>query len=164
MDIQTKAILKKRLFGARIKKLMIENLLSVVEEFKHYKKVNKRFVDAMNASFPEMYTWIAKEYGRTKLRVRWNDCSDEFVERPELEIGMYGEDLTWQHILDDIVRYKIDESIVQYQARIDSFDEDYEKIKMLQTSLASLNISNFYYEIRDISRTIESIINYGLKE
>ena len=156
-----KNILQKRLYEARTMKLMLDVIKCTIQKFKHYKQVNKKFIEALKVAYPEMHTWIHIDY-KKQLCANMQMC-DAFIDRPEIRLGMYGEDFTWDNLLIDIERYKIDERIKSYEDKIACFDEDYIKIQQLQTCVANLNIANFSPEIRIISRAIDDIITHGHK-
>lgn len=140
---------------------MIENIKAMVLRFKHYKRIDKRFIDAINAEFPEMRIWFRED---RRIIARWQMINDDLLEAPELYIGSYGRNLDWQEIIDDCARYRIEDTIADYRCMLQKYDDDYNKIKQIQVALSELNVINFNHEVYLISQTIKDIIKYGRED
>lgn len=166
MEVITKSILKKRLYGQRIKKKMLDNMRLLIEEFKHHKLVNKRFIDAIKNIYPDMHAYQTKNEYKHAITVRWNEYSDEFESFPEIYFCRYHTDgeLTWQHMLDTIERYRIEESIARYENMIEKYDADYQSLMNFKEIFNSLEIVNFTEPMHKIRAAIEDIQRYAYRD
>lgn len=122
--------------GVEIEKITKE----VVEEFKKYKVVNKKFTDKLQDK--GLWAYIIKEtYSKT------------LVIRKKIEGGNFGEyrlylptgsqkSLSWDCILKEFERYDYFGQIERYQKRLDAIESDIEVLSRLITDIDRYKFEN----------------------
>ncbi len=115
----------------------------VVEEFKHYKQVNKRFTDRLKEL--ELRAWIYDN----KLHVSKH--------RYTVRLYEYGKALSWDLILSELERMDYKGMERKYQARLNNYDSDIEAldgiVKLLKaTKLGCFDLWHEIYELEKVVR------------
>jgi hypothetical protein len=118
-----------------VKELIEKDVRKVVEEFKHYKLVNKKFTDRLKQL--GYWAYITNDYKKS-LTVSYEGKS--------LTLYKYGEKLTWKIILDDLDRCQIKENKEKYIENLRTFDSDLEELKKIHELIKNnKNLLNKFY-------------------
>lgn len=130
MDAITKTKLKEYIEEFKQKQLIEADIRTAIQEFKHYKQVNKKFTDHLKTL--GYHAYIVKDHSH-KLRVSKNGAN--FGSQFAVEVYVYGQDLTWDKILHELDRCAHKEQEEKYTKRLEMFDHDIAQLKEIAAYL-----------------------------
>lgn len=139
-SLKTKQELIAEIKQCQIKQEIEKDIKTVLDQFKHYKTVNKRFTDKLN----EMgyYSYLDKVNGKHRLGVikTVDNCN------VPIEIYVWNQDLTWDEIERQLGRYEKQEKSLQHN--LACYDADLDSLKYLVSVIEQMpEGSNFKSEI-----------------
>jgi len=136
----------------------IEDYIRVmVERFKGYKQVNKRFSDALIKEREGFHAWLMKDRNH-KLTV--NKTTGPFL-RVSVELYVYGEELTWDKILQQLDRCNFRGQLLRTKQKLAALDTDIETMKKILAyiEIEGCDVKNF--SLYSLKSDIEHAIKYS---
>jgi hypothetical protein len=124
-----------------------DDIKKVVAEFSHYKQVNKRFTDAL-----EKLGYYARIYVSHKQILTVSKHNER------VEIGKYGETLTWELILSEIEAHNYPHWQQHYRGKLAAYDTDIAQLEILLAQMESMKLGcfNMYSEIWQIENIVRN--------
>lgn len=107
---------------------MEADIKAIIEQFKHYKVVNKRFTDKIEQW--GYHAYICKDKHSTTFRVYKVGCQDRDF-RVYISHWMNKTDLTWERILQEFNRYDYAGSLKAAKERLEVFDAEKRELEGL---------------------------------
>jgi len=154
MEPVKKTELRKQIADFKVQ-IQIEGVIrSIVEKFKHYKQVNKRFIDAIN-EIEGYHAWMIKD---AKHYIAVSYATAQFL-RVKVELFVYGEEFTWDKILKELDRCNFAGQLQRYEDKLKSLDSEVEKLKEIRAYIGDLELSNF--SLYSLKSDIEHAIKYS---
>jgi hypothetical protein len=146
----TKEKLQKQIETLQQQQIIEADIRKVVEEFKHYKQVNKRFTDRLKEL--GYHAWMIKDYSH-KIGVSMQ------VKSYEIDLRVYGDEFTWDKILHELDRERFKEREQEYKEKLASVESDVEQLRKLHAIVLEMKstLKNF-----DIWK-IESDLSYAIR-
>ena len=156
MDPVKKTELRKTIEEFEVKIEIEDMLRSMVEKFKHYKQVNKRFSEAIKEN-PDYHAWIMKD-NRHHLSVSKNTGP---YQRVTVDLYVYGEELTWDKILKELDKCNFRGQQFQYKQKLKCLDTDIETMKKILAyiEIEGCEVKNF--SLYSLKSNIEHAIKYS---
>lgn len=155
MDAITKSTLKEYIEEFKKKQLIEADIRKVVEEFKHYKQVNKKFTDRLK----EMgyHAYLVKDHSY-KLSV------SPPLSNVNLSVYVYGEELTWDKILSELDRCAHKQQEEKYTKRLEQFDADIAQLKEIHSYLVEKEKLVEGFSFYRLNRILDDCIRNSLDE
>ena len=150
------AITKQQL-EASIKEYQIQqeievDIRKVVEEMKHYKQVNKRFVDRLQEL--GYHAWMQKDY--------WHQISVS-KDNIAIELREYNADLTWEKIINQLDKSNFKEWEEKYRERLAHFDSDVEQLRGLLATITETKGNLKCFDLWKMERDLQDLIRNSTK-
>ncbi len=163
MDAIKKQKLVEYIEDFREKQLIEADIRKVVEEFKHYKQVNKRFTDRLEQM--GYHAYIYKDYSH-KLRVsrQYKHTSadgEHWGKQFSIEIYVYGESLTWEKILTELDRCAHKQQEEKYKRRLENHDKELAELKEILAYLKEKEKSIEGFSFYQLTHKLEDAIHYS---
>lgn len=154
MDPVKKTELRKEIEELKVQIEIEQTIRAMVEKFKHYKQVNKRFVYAFE-EIEGYHAWMIKD---AKHYIAVTKKTGQY-QSVKVELYVYYADLTWELILKELDRYAFSKQLERYEHKLKSLDQEIEKLKEIRAYIGDLELSNF--SLYSIKSDIEHAIKYS---
>ncbi len=159
MDAITKTKLREYIEEFKQKQLIEADIRKAIEEFKHYKQVNKRFTDHLQTL--GYHAYIVNDHSN-KLRVSKNGA--KFGSQFAVEVYVYGKILTWENILYDLDRHAFKQQEDKYTKTLEQFDHDIAQLKEIQAYLNEKEKLVEGFSFYRLNHVLEDCIRNSLDE
>ncbi len=138
MEPVKKSEIRKDIYETEIQIEIEAVIRTMVDKFKHYKQVNKRFSDA----FSEIEGYRAWIYNEHRHALHVVKSVGEF-KSVTVQLYVYGESLTWDKILSDLDRHNFKGRLERYKANLDKLDSEIETLKEIRDYIGDRELTNF---------------------
>ena len=155
MEAIKKAKLQEYINEFQVKQVIEADIRKVIEEFKHYKQVNKRFTDRLEKL--GYHAYILKDYSH-KLRVSKHTGPYQNV---SIEIYVYGEELTWSKILTELDRCQHKQQEDKYTARLAAHDTEIAELENILAYLKQKEKLITGFSFYQLTHKLEDAIRYS---
>ncbi len=157
MEAVRKKDLHKQIADFHVQIEIEDMLRTMVEKFKHYKQVNKRFIDAINELGDEYHAWMIKD---AKHYIGITKRTDTY-ERVKVELYVYGEELTWDKILKELDRCCFRDQLLRTKQKLAALDTDIENMRKILAyiEIEGCDVKNF--SLYSLKSNIEHAIKYS---
>lgn len=143
---------------------MEANIRKVLEQFKHYKQVNVKFIDALKER--GYYAYIARDKWSITLKVSPINKDIAPVDIQEFRVYvsnfMNKEPLTWDRIEKELVRHNFQGRLKHAYEMLDLFDKEKQDLEDLYNHVNTFSFTCF--DMYKIKRELEDALDYANKE
>lgn len=101
----------------------------ILEKFKHRKKVNKTFLDAVEAKGYSPYIYKEKYSMTLNISKRFPGGYKDLLFTVHTNIYSESHGITWEKIDQELKKYAYKERLEKYQKHLEEFDADLEEFK-----------------------------------
>ena len=156
MDAVKKSELIKIIAEIEVQIEIEDTIRSIVNKFKHYKQVNKRFVDAIK-EIESYHAWIIKDY---KHQISVSKTTGQY-QTAKVELYVYGEELTWEKVLHQLDRHDFRGQLLRYKQKLARLDTDIEDLRKILAyiEIEGCEVKNF--SLYSIKSKLEHAIKYS---
>lgn len=152
-----KQIIESEIKSLELALIMEADILATVQEFKHYKRVDSRFTDALKAKGWRAY--IVKDKYSTDLVCKPNNTSPVRDTEFRLHVSemMEKRPITWEQIENELVRYGYKPRLETQKLMLERIEAETLLISNTLTALEALKLTCFdlYYIKRELKGMIE---------
>lgn len=152
-----KSELRKQIAELEIKIEIESYIRFMIERYKGYKQVNKRFSDALKIEREGYHAWIMKD---NKHLLSVSKTTGPY-QRVNVELYVYGEDLTWEKMLRELDRCNFAGQLKRYQEQLESLDADIETMKKILAYVRTEGCDVKNFSMYSLKSSLEHAINYS---
>ena len=156
MDYNKQVILQE-IDNQRLAIEMEKGIREVIEGCKHYKNVDKKFLDKLTDK--GFWCWIQKDKYSTRLFVRADKGSTQAKFEVYVSEVMDRKPLTWERILSEFERYRFTERLKTMEQRKLVFEEEKAKVKELAAYVKGQSFLCF--DLYKLNHALEDMILFA---
>ena len=156
-----KQIIESEIKSLELALIMEADILATVQEFKHYKRVDSRFTDALKAKGWRAY--IVKDKYSTDLVCKPNNTSPVRDTEFRLHVSemMEKRPITWEQIENELVRYGYKPRLETQKLMLENLANETAIVKDLLTTIESLNL--YCFDFYSIKRELKEQFEFAKK-